>query len=294
VDNSASLATSFREDGLSLTSTEFTEIEALFVKLAQNASKLSEELKALHRRRSAQVNANAKRLLSMIETTQSHLNSGKKLNRLVFSRNIRLLFRGPIESDMDSTANKAKKRITRDRCQKILSFGPKGIIVWAASITPSLWEGNTLNKDTFDCIIEFFKPALHTLPAEICEVLSIIGSEEPLQSSCEYQAFLQEAQKDNEHSTGQTQLQNSPNHDQDTTPEVDEAAQNALEAAFLVPRDKLLELLELRNAGHSDILTIPVQRRVASAVISIPREAAIRFGYSAQLPMIFRSQSISE
>lgn len=66
--------------------------------------------------------------------------------------------------------------------------------------------------------------------------------------------------------------------------------------AFLVPRskvDKLLELHTLSEARHSIILTIPIDDRVATAIISIPREDAIRFGYESTLPVIFNSNPSS-
>lgn len=65
---------------------------------------------------------------------------------------------------------------------------------------------------------------------------------------------------------------------------------------FLVPSSKIDKLLELHSsaaARHSIILTIPIDDRAAIAIISIPREDAIRFGYKFTLPVIFNSNPSS-
>jgi hypothetical protein len=62
--------------------------------------------------------------------------------------------------------------------------------------------------------------------------------------------------------------------------------------AFLVPYSKLDRLLKLHHpseAFHNIILTIPIADRVATIVISISREDAIRFSYEFTLPVIFNS-----
>lgn len=71
-----------------------------------------------------------------------------------------------------------------------------------------------------------------------------------------------------------------------------EGAQEVIERAFLVPPTKLDKLLKLHpqsTARHSIILTIPIVDRVATVLISIPREDAIRFGWESSLPVIFNA-----
>lgn len=69
-----------------------------------------------------------------------------------------------------------------------------------------------------------------------------------------------------------------------------------IETAFLVPTAVFEEIWRSRNewsAGeaHSVILTVPVEHRVATIALSIPRAGAIRFGRKFSLQTIFQSTS---
>jgi hypothetical protein len=71
-------------------------------------------------------------------------------------------------------------------------------------------------------------------------------------------------------------------------------SQAAIEAAFLVPAGLFEEIRKLHSQStvqepHTIILTIPVERRVASVVISIPRALATQFSHQFRLPTIFKS-----
>jgi hypothetical protein len=69
-----------------------------------------------------------------------------------------------------------------------------------------------------------------------------------------------------------------------------------IETAFLVPTAVFEEIWRSRNkwsAGetHSIILTVPVEHRVATIALSIPRPDAIRFSDEFSLQTIFQSIS---
>jgi hypothetical protein len=73
-----------------------------------------------------------------------------------------------------------------------------------------------------------------------------------------------------------------------------ETAQAAIEAAFLVPSEVFEEVWKIHRQSasqepHSIILTIPVERRVASVVLSIPRAQATQLSYQFNMPTIFTS-----
>jgi len=73
-------------------------------------------------------------------------------------------------------------------------------------------------------------------------------------------------------------------------------ASSMIETAFLVPTAVFEEIWRSRNEwstreAHSIILTIPVERRVATIALSIPRAGAIRLGRKFNLQTIFRSIS---
>jgi hypothetical protein len=68
-----------------------------------------------------------------------------------------------------------------------------------------------------------------------------------------------------------------------------ETAQAAIEAAFLVPPDVFQEFWDLHHQSATIILTIPVERRAASVVLSIPRVKATQLSYYHKLPTIFTS-----
>lgn len=117
----------------------------------------------------------------------SHLkNSG------IFARNIRLFFGGPQDSVVDSDATKARKRLTRERCERISSLTPDGLISWAITFTPSTWTANLMSNDTFDYVDEYIEPNDPVIwPSEIYRVLSALGNEEPLKGSDKYREFVE-------------------------------------------------------------------------------------------------------
>lgn len=67
-----------------------------------------------------------------------------------------------------------------------------------------------------------------------------------------------------------------------------------IETAFLVSPDAFERIWALHDAWavgepHTIILTIPVERRVASIALSIPRADAIQFGRQFELTKIYPS-----
>ncbi|EER41762.1 conserved hypothetical protein [Histoplasma capsulatum H143] len=155
-----------RHGKLQPTQEEYKALEAASLKLAKDATNFSEEVQALGKRRTETVYTEGRKLLSTAESTRSDLITSSKLkNRATFIRNIQLFFNGPKGSKLDSAAVKARKRLTRERCEQIRSLGTDEMTLWAAAFAPSQWEANLLPKPTFE-------------------------EEEPLQSSPKFQEYL--------------------------------------------------------------------------------------------------------
>jgi len=75
-------------------------------------------------------------------------------------------------------------------------------------------------------------------------------------------------------------------------------AQGAIEMAFLVAPDTFGKLWDLHNRSsaqklHSIIMTMHIEDRVASVMLSLPRADAVQFAYYFNLEMIFNSSAIS-
>merc|ERR1711977_392590 len=120
-------------------------------------------------------------------------------NRGVFARNMKLFFGGPQDSAIDSDTIKARKRLTRERCDRICKLNPDGLISWAVAFAPSLWTANLMSSKTFDCVEEQIEPQDPVVwPSEIYDVLSALGDEDPLRGSHKYQEFLKAAEDEKE------------------------------------------------------------------------------------------------
>lgn len=75
-------------------------------------------------------------------------------------------------------------------------------------------------------------------------------------------------------------------------------AQGAIDVAFLVPSDTFAKLWDLHNRSsaselHTIIMTMPIEDRVASIMLSLPRADAVQFAYHFNLEMIFNFSAIS-
>jgi hypothetical protein len=122
------------------------------------------------------------KLRSQAQSTVASLASGSKLKRqVVFRRNIELIFTGPKDKVLDSDGIKARKVVTRRRCEKIRKLSPDGIVVWAASYEPTLWAGGQMTQDIFECLLyemEFVQA--QSMPPEIQDILQKLQADEVL------------------------------------------------------------------------------------------------------------------
>lgn len=132
-------------------------------------------------------------LISQAQSVRNDIITGAQLKRrVVFARNIKLFFGGPRHSLIDSSATRARKRLTRERCERICGLRPDGVITWAAAFPPSTWTASSMSNSAFDYVEEHIEQGLPVVwPSEIFEILNDLEVEEPLNLSSKYKGFLE-------------------------------------------------------------------------------------------------------
>tara|TARA_R110002060_G_scaffold37453_6_gene48611 strand:- start:118 stop:930 length:813 start_codon:yes stop_codon:yes gene_type:complete len=167
---------------------QYTTFKALSLRLCEASADIPVEIEAL-KKRQAESCEEGRRLISQAQSDRKDLVHLK--NRSVFARNLKLFFGGPQESAIDSDAIKARKKLTRERCERICKLSPDGLISWAMAFAPSLWTANLMSNKTFHCVEELIEPQGPAVwPPEIYDVLSALGDEDPLRGSQKYHEFL--------------------------------------------------------------------------------------------------------
>ena len=134
----------------------------------------------------------SEKLRTQAQSTATSLASSGKLSRqVVFRRNIELIFTGPKDKVLDSKEIRARKVVTRRRCEKIRKLSPDGIVIWATAYEPTLWAGGQMTQDMFECLLYNMEsvPA-QSMPPEIPEILQKLQADEELQKSTEYGEFI--------------------------------------------------------------------------------------------------------
>jgi len=175
---------------------QYTTFKAFSLRLCDAAAAIPVEIEAL-KKRQAESCEEGRKLISQAQLGRNDLTHLK--NRGVFARNMKLFFGGPQDSAIDSDTIKARKRLTRERCDRICKLNPDGLISWAVAFAPSLWTANLMSSKTFDCVEEQIEPQDPVVwPSEIYDVLSALGDEDPLRGSHKYQEFLKAAEDEKE------------------------------------------------------------------------------------------------
>lgn len=150
---------------------QYHVLETLSVDLSRAATDLPLQVEALKNRRAESENGR-KLIAQAVSTRRDLIATGTLKNRKTFGRNITLFFEGPKDSALDSEAVKARKRVTRERCERISGLCPSLVISWAVAFTPSLWTANLMSGNTFDHLIEHMDPmGSDSWPPEIHKTL---------------------------------------------------------------------------------------------------------------------------
>jgi hypothetical protein len=188
-----SLVGSLQCSSLHPSNDQYPILEELSLRLSAAAAKLPAEIAALKERRKGPSSAEGERLLAQAEQEYRDLLATTQLkNQKLFAKNITLFFRGQSDSIVDSAVVKARKQVTRDRCERIrTTLNPDGSISWAVAFRPTAWEANYMSRDIFDYVLDHIEPEnCRVWPSDIYKILSGLGAEEPLKDSQEYHAFL--------------------------------------------------------------------------------------------------------
>jgi hypothetical protein len=171
---------------------QYQILEASSLRLSAAAADLGAAISALKERRRGPSSAQGEQLVAQAELANTNLIATTKLkSQKKFAKNIILFFKGQSDSIVDSATIKARKQVTRDRCERIYTLSPDGIISWAVAFKPTTWEANSMSKDTFDSVLDHIEPDNRRVwPPDIYKILRGLGVEEPLKGSAKYDAFL--------------------------------------------------------------------------------------------------------
>jgi hypothetical protein len=170
---------------------QYTTFKTWSLRLSNAAAAVPVGIEALKKRQTESCEEGTKLISQALSdrnalTTTTHLK-----NRGVFARNIRLFFGGPQDSAIDSDTVKERKKLTRERCERICCLSPDGLIFWAVAFAPSLWTANLMSNNTFDSVEAQIEPQGPVQwPPEVHHILSTLGGEEPLRGSQKYHDFL--------------------------------------------------------------------------------------------------------
>lgn len=119
------------------------------------------------------------------------LDSGKLKSATVLRRNVALIFCGPKHSRLDSKEVLSRKTVTQKRCEKLRKLSPDGLVAWAVSYTPTSWAAGAMGNDVFDCLIDDIEPNdILTWPTAVLETLEKLRAHEDLESSPDYEKFV--------------------------------------------------------------------------------------------------------
>ncbi|KIM93170.1 hypothetical protein OIDMADRAFT_149783 [Oidiodendron maius Zn] len=126
----------------------------------------------------------SEKLRTQAQSAAASLASGKLSRQVVFRRNIELIFTGPKDKVLDSKEIRARKVVTRRRCEKIRKLSPDGIVIWATAYEPTLWSGGQMTQDMFECLLcNMESVPAQSMPPEIPEILQKLQADEELQKS---------------------------------------------------------------------------------------------------------------
>jgi hypothetical protein len=171
---------------------QYQILGALSVRLSAAANDLLAQVAALKKRRTESFSAEGQQLIDQAELERRGLITTTQLkNRRTFAKNIILFFKGQSDSVVDSVLTKARKQATRERCERICTLSPDGLIFWAVAFAPTIWTANMMSNDTFDYVFEHITPdECQVWPPDIHNILIGLGAEEPLRGSNRYDEFL--------------------------------------------------------------------------------------------------------
>ena len=108
---------------------QYQILGALSLRLSAAAAELPAEIAALKERRLGPSTAQGGQLVTQAELSYKDLIATTKLKKpKIFAKSIILFFKGQSDSIVDSATIKKRKQRTRDRCERIYTLSPDGLI----------------------------------------------------------------------------------------------------------------------------------------------------------------------
>ncbi|KFY65654.1 hypothetical protein V496_02423 [Pseudogymnoascus sp. VKM F-4515 (FW-2607)] len=173
---------------------QWDTLSDLSSRLSEAAKTVQEEIRVLMESRSDRAWKESEEHRSKAQSCRGDLFAKGRLKQpVVFRRNIVTIFEGPKISKFDSEDKKFRNESTRKRSELIRGLSPDGVISWAMAFAPTLWGGGSMSADVFTCLLDDIEPELvQSWPLVIRDTLHMIMEDEKsLQTSSEYQKFLQ-------------------------------------------------------------------------------------------------------
>lgn len=193
IKQASSLAQTFGEGKMRPTTDQYSSLEDLSAKLSEVAAKVAENINVSARAHRTQTFQEAQKLLSVARADGEALfRTGQPKNLATFKRNISLIFEGPSESSLDSGANKRRKILTKQRCERLSSLNPDSVLLWSNALTPTMWTANEMSRDVFNCLANQMENerVIQNWPSELSTTMHVLGKEGQLRTSDKYRDFL--------------------------------------------------------------------------------------------------------
>lgn len=138
---------------------QYDTLADLGLRLTAAANNLPIQVTALKKRRAEPSFEEGRKLIDQAQSEIRDLIAVAELkNRIIFGRNITYFFDGQKDLIVDSEATKTRKQLTRERCERICTLSPDGLISWAVAFMPTIWTANLMSKDAFDYVFDHIEP----------------------------------------------------------------------------------------------------------------------------------------
>lgn len=186
------LAQNLKSSNIQPSKDQYLALEELSRRLSNAAQVVPAEIKAIKKKHTESSCEEGRKLLAQAQSDRRDIIATSQLkSRGLFARNITLFFEGQKDSIVDSSATQARKKLTRERCERIRNLNPDGLISWATAFTPTTWTANLMPKYAFDYVTENIEPNdAQVWPSDIYHILRGLGGEEPLRECHKYHEFL--------------------------------------------------------------------------------------------------------
>jgi hypothetical protein len=175
------------------TKEEYHAFESLNTRLAEVSVKFTDTTDSFKEAHAEWVSHEAARFIARIDASNADLlATGRPRSFAIFKKNLMQIFEGLTDSSLDSRSVRSRNKQTNARCDRVRSLSPIAIVVWAASLPPTMWAAGAMKDHEFDYVAEKVETTqTQGLPPELEDMLHALSKEEPLRGSQTFQTFIQ-------------------------------------------------------------------------------------------------------